>query len=172
MGFNPLQRRNGNFGRWNLSFSHTYELDNEVLVAPGGPLLDLLDGDALSGGGVSRHTFGVEGGVFYNGMGLRFQGNYSGKSRVDGSGLPGSTDLYFGDIFKLNLRLFADLGRREKLVEQVPFFKGSRVSFSIDNLFDARQKVVDSSGATPLRYQPFLIDPLGRQFSVEFRKLF
>ncbi len=171
-GFNPLQRRSGNFGRWNISLSHTYELNNQVLIAPGGPLLDLLDGDALSGGGVARHTLGLEGGVFYNGMGVRFQGNYGSKTRVDGSGLPGSTDLYFGDLFKLDLRIFADLGRKEKLVEQAPFFKGSRVSFSIDNLFDARQKVTDSTGATPLRYQPFLIDPLGRQFSVEFRKLF
>ncbi|MGX7894747.1 hypothetical protein [Tsuneonella sp. HG222] len=171
-GFNPMQRRQGNFGRWNLSLSHTYEIENEVLIAPGGPLLDLLDGDALSGGGISRHSFGLEGGVFYNGMGLRFQGDYGGKTRVDGSGLPGSTDLFFDDIFKLDLRIFADLGRKEKLVEQVPFFAGTRVSLSVDNVFDARQRVTDSTGATPLRYQPFLLDPNGRTFEIEFRKIF
>jgi len=162
----------GNFGRWNLSFNHTYEIDNEVLIAPGGPLLDLLDGDALSGGGVSRHSFELNGGAFYNGMGLRFRGTYSGKSRVDGSGLPGSTDLYFDDIFKLDLRLFADLGRKEKLVAAVPFLEGTRVSLAVDNVFDARQRVTDSTGAVPLRYQPFLIDPIGRRFEIEFRKLF
>jgi iron complex outermembrane receptor protein len=162
----------GNFGRWNLSLNHTYEIENEVLIAQGGPLLDLLDGDAISGGGVSRHSFELQGGAFYNGMGLRFRGTYGGKSRIDGSGLPGSTDLYFDDIFKLDLRIFADLGRKEKLVAAVPFLEGTRVSLAVDNVFDARQRVTDSTGTVPLRYQPFLIDPIGRKFEIEFRKLF
>jgi iron complex outermembrane receptor protein len=135
-------------------------------------LLDLLDGDAISGGGVSRHSFELQGGAFYNGMGLRFRGTYGGKSRIDGSGLPGSTDLYFDDIFKLDLRIFADLGRKEKLVAAVPFLEGTRVSLAVDNVFDARQRVTDSTGTVPLRYQPFLIDPIGRKFEIEFRKLF
>jgi iron complex outermembrane receptor protein len=171
-GFFPGGGGGGNFGRWNLSFNHTYEIENEVLIAPGGPLLDLLDGDALTGGGVSRHSFEAQGGAFYNGMGLRFRGTYNGKSRIDGSGLPGSTDLYFDDIFKLDLRLFADLGRKEKLVAAAPFLKGTRISLAVDNVFDARQRITDSAGAVPLRYQPFLIDPIGRKFEIEFRKLF
>ena len=72
----------------------------------------------------------------------------------------------------VSLRSFVDLGQRDSLVEDVPFFKGSRVGFSISNLFDARQTVVDSSGITPQRYQPFLIDPVGRSFEIEFRKMF
>jgi hypothetical protein len=72
----------------------------------------------------------------------------------------------------VNLRAFADLGQREGLVQAVPFFEGSRVGISIDNLFDARQRVTDSNGDVPLRYQPFLIDPVGRSFEVEFRKMF
>jgi hypothetical protein len=170
-GFGP-GGQGGNFGRWNLSFNHTYEIENEVLVAEGGPLLDLLHGDALSSGGISRHSFQLNGGAFYNGMGLRFDATYAGKSRIDGSGLPGSTDLFFDDIFKLDLRLFADLGRKEKLVEAVPFLKGTRVSLAVDNVFDARQRITDSTGAVPLRYQPFLVDPIGRKFEIEFRKLF
>ena len=158
--------------RWAFSVNYTYEIENKVLVAPGGPMLDLLDGDALTGGGVSRHSFDINGGVFYNGVGVRLSGNYQGKSRVDGSGLPGSTDLYFGDLFKLNLRLFADLGRKEKLVEKVPFFAGTRVSLNVDNVFDGHQRVTDGNGDTPLRYQPLLLDPNGRTFTVEFRKMF
>jgi hypothetical protein len=42
----------------------------------------------------------------------------------------------------------------------------------VTNLFDARQKVTDQNGLVPLRYQPYLIDPTGRSFQVEFRKLF
>jgi outer membrane receptor protein involved in Fe transport len=68
--------------------------------------------------------------------------------------------------------MFADLGRQEKLVESVPFFENTRVSFSIDNLFDTRQEVTDQNGTVPLRYQPFLMDPIGRRFEIEFRKMF
>ena len=54
----------------------------------------------------------------------------------------------------------------------MPFLKGSRIGFAVDNLFDTRQRVTDSAGAVPLRYQPFLIDPIGRSFEIEFRKVF
>ena len=38
-----------NRGRWNLSIYHAIELNDQVVVAPGGPVLDLLAGDALGG---------------------------------------------------------------------------------------------------------------------------
>jgi hypothetical protein len=164
--------RGGNGGRWNISVSDTIELDNKVLVSPTGPMLDLLHGDALTGGGVARNTMSLEGGVFYNGLGTRISASYKSGTHVDGTGAAGSSDLNFGGLFTLDLRVFADLGRQDKLVKAVPFFKGSRLSFSIDNLFDARQKVTDENGVVPLRYQPYLIDPNGRSFKVEFRKLF
>ena len=159
-------------GRWFLNAFHTIEFDNQVLVAQGGPLLDLLDGDALSGGGVTRHSATLEGGVFRNGFGLRLSGNYSGTSRVDGTGLPGSTDLRFGSLATFDVRLFADLGQREKLVAAVPFLKGTRLSLRLDNVFDSRRTVTDADGNVPLRYQPFLIDPRGRFVEFEIRKMF
>jgi outer membrane receptor protein involved in Fe transport len=54
----------------------------------------------------------------------------------------------------------------------MPFLENTRVSFGITNLFDARQRVTDQNGAVPLRYQPYLIDPNGRSFRFEIRKLF
>jgi hypothetical protein len=162
----------GGGGRWNIGLNHTIELENEVLIADGGPLLDLLDGDALSGGGVSHHTLSLQGGVFYKGFGTRLSADYQSGTRVEGSGLPGSSDLTFGDLFTLDLRMFADLGRQEKLVESVPFFKNTRISFDIENVFDTRQEVTDQNGDVPLRYQPFLMDPIGRSFEIEFRKMF
>jgi outer membrane receptor protein involved in Fe transport len=68
--------------------------------------------------------------------------------------------------------MFADLGRQDKLVKAVPFLKNARLSFSVNNVFDARQRVTDQNGQVPLRYQPYLIDPNGRTFQVEFRKMF
>ncbi|MFM6830544.1 MAG: TonB-dependent receptor, partial [Novosphingobium sp.] len=165
-GFNSDGR-----GRWNLSLFHTVRFQQSVQIAPGGQVLDLLGGDAISGG-VARHALEMEGGGFYRGFGLRASGTYTGGSRIDASGAPGSTTLRFAPIATFNLRLFADLGRKAKLVEQVPFLKGSRLSFSVDNVFNAQQRVTDDSGAVPLRYQPGYLDPRGRVFEIEFRKQF
>ncbi|HSG33522.1 MAG TPA: hypothetical protein VLA37_03235, partial [Sphingomonadaceae bacterium] len=162
----------GGGGRMFVNLFHTIELENELLIAEGLPVLDLLDGDALSGGGTVRHSAELEGGIFMNGKGMRFSGRYSGKSRIDGSGMPGSSNLYFGSLLTLDLRAFVDLDQQPKLVEKIPLLKGTRISFSVDNVFDARRKVVDDNGEVPLRYQPGLIDPVGRFFEIEFRKLF
>lgn len=165
-GFNSDGR-----GRWNLSVFHTVRFQQSVQIAPGGQVLDLLDGDAISGS-VARHSIEMEGGGFYRGFGLRLNGTYTGGSRIDASGLPGSSTLRFNPIATFNLRMFADLGRKEKIVEKVPFFKGSRLSLSVSNLFNAQQRVTDDTGTVPLRYQPGYLDARGRVFEIEFRKQF
>ncbi|GGD88133.1 hypothetical protein GCM10011515_04700 [Tsuneonella deserti] len=161
-------------GRWNLSLYHTIELRNRALIADGGPELDLLAGDGLSDGGVSRHKVELEGGVFRKGLGARLSGNYLSGTTVRGSGLPGSSDLKFGDLATFDLRLFANLEQQKWLTGggEPGFWKGARLSFRIDNLFDAHQRVTDVNGLVPLRYQPGLIDPVGRRFEIEFRKMF
>lgn len=164
--------RGGAGGRWFMNVQYNLELQDRVLIAPGIPELDLLDGDALAGGGQARHSANLRLGMFYNGFGTRWDATYTGSSTINGSGLPGSTDLAFGDYLTINMRAFADLGQRESLVAAVPFFSGTRIGIGVDNIFDARQTVTDSAGLVPLRYQPFLIDPVGRSFEIEFRKLF
>lgn len=158
-------------GRWffNLNYNHFFE--NEVLIAPGGPLLDLLDGGALAGA-TPRHQANLNGGLFYAGFGTQVNARYVGKSRIDGSGLPGSTDLFFDDYVTVNMRVFADLNQRPGLIEKVPLLKNTRITFGVNNVFDTRQRVTDDTGTVPLRYQPFLIDPVGRSFEIELRKLF
>jgi iron complex outermembrane receptor protein len=158
-------------GRWFFNLNYNYLFENEVLIAQGGPLLDLLDGDATSGT-QPRHQGQFNGGLFYAGFGTQVNARYVGSSRIDGSGLPGSTDLFFDDYFTFNMRVFADLQQRTKLIEDVPLLKNTRITFAVNNVFDARQRVTDSTGAVPLRYQPFLIDPVGRFFEIELRKLF
>ena len=161
-----------NTGRWFFNLDYTLDLKSTVLIAEGGPLLDLLGGDALSGGGNARHSVAARGGAFYKGFGTFVNARYTGPSTLAGSGLPGSTDLFFDDFFTLDIRAFVDLGQQANLVEKSPFFKNVRVSFDVDNVFDARQTVTDGNGVVPLRYQPFLIDPTGRSFEIEIRKLF
>ena len=162
----------GGQGRWNLGLYHTVQFDSTVLVAPGGPVLDLLDGDALSGGGTPRHSLEFNGGAFHKGFGTFIQGTWSAPTRVRASGVPGTSDLRFGALAKVNVNLFADLGRMPKLTKQVPFLKGARLSLGIENVFDARQSVTDASGAVPLSYQPDYLDPRGRVISINFRKIF
>lgn len=161
-------------GRWNLALYHSIELENTALIAQGVPVLDFLDGDASSqSGGVSRHQIELEGGLFYKGIGTRLSGRYQSPTRIDGSGLASSQDLYFGDLVTFDLRMFVNLEQQGWLTGDNPgFFKGTRMSLRVNNLFNTRQEVVDGDGNTPIRFQPALIDPMGRTVSVEFRKLF
>ncbi len=160
-------------GRWNLALYHTVQFIDRVTLVPGGQALDLLSGDALSsGGGVARHSLELDAGGFINGFGLRLNGTYAAATNVRGSGVPGSSDLRFGALAKLNARLFVDLGQQKALTGAAPFFKGARLSIVAVNVLDSRQKVTDRAGAVPLAYQPDYLDPQGRVLGVEFRKLF
>lgn len=155
-------------GRWNLSVFHTVRFDETVRIAPGGPELNLLEGDALSGGGVSRHSLEVEGGAFYRGLGFRFNGSWAAPTHVRSL----TSDLRFGSAFKVDLRAFVNFDQKPKIVKAVPFLKGARLSLEIDNLFNARQRITDANGNVPLSYQPDLVDPRGRVIGIDFRKQF
>ncbi|PNU04979.1 TonB-dependent receptor domain-containing protein [Novosphingobium guangzhouense] len=169
-GFGPPGGRNGS--RWNLSVYHTWRFTDTILIAPGVPVLDQLNGDSTSAGGTPRHTIEAEGGLFKNGYGLRLKAEWNAPARVDGSGAPGSQDLRFGSTFDVSLRLFADLGRNEALVAKMPFLKGARLSLVADNMLDSRQKVTDQNGVTPIAYQRAYREPQGRVLGIDFRKMF
>lgn len=162
----------GQPGRWTLGVYHTVQFDSRVTIAPGGPVLDLLGGDALSTSGTPRHSFEFNGGLFYKGLGLFGQGSWQAPTTVKGSGAPGTSDIRFGSQTSLNLFLFFDFSQRPKLVKQVPFLKGARFMVRVENVFDSHQRVTDGSGAVPLSYQPDYMDPRGRVITVMFRKLF
>lgn len=162
----------GQQGRWSLGVYHTIQFQNRVLIAPGGPMLDLLDGDTLSTGGSPRHALEFNGGAFHKGFGMFFQGTWNAPTTVKANGLPGTSDLRFGSVTNVNLFLFAEFSMQPKLTEKVPFLKGARLSLRFENLFDSVQKVTDGSGSVPLSYQRDYLDPRGRVISLEFRKMF
>ena len=160
-------------GRWNLAIYHTVQFIDRVLVAPGGPSLDLLNGDALGdSGGVARQSVEVDGGLFYKGLGLRLGGTWTGPTHVNASGAPASSDLRYGALAKFNLRGFIDCDQRPGLVEAVPFLKRARLTLRVNNVLDSRQSVTDGTGATPIAYQSAIMDPLGRVIGAELRKMF
>jgi len=159
-------------GRWNVSLSYSYELYNTAQLIPGGPVLNQLGSDALTGTGVARQAVNLDAGGGYRGFGLRMSGAFTGPTHISSSGQPGDLPLDFGSLATVNLRLFMDLGRMPGVVRKVPFLKGSRLSLALNNVFDGQQKVTDSAGATPLRYQAGYIDPVGRLIKLELRKQF
>jgi uncharacterized membrane protein YgcG len=167
--------RGGGAGRLQLGLYHTWHLTDEVLIRPGVPELDFLDGSAAgSRGGRPRHEVELQAGLFKNGLGVRLTANWQSSTFVRGGPVAaGGTgeDLFFDDFASVNLRLFADLGL-QPFAREHPFLRGMRVSLSVDNLFDSRQQVRDRLGATPLSYQPGYLDPLGRSVRLSVRKLF
>lgn len=170
-GGNPaaMLGRGGGDGRgfFFASLNHTLELDREILIAPGIPILRPLDGDAP---GLVQNTTSLEAGLFWGGVGTRLSGNYVGEYNIDGSGLSDSTNLTFGELATIDLRMFFDLG--ELFDKEEGTLKGLRLSFRADNVFDGRRNVTDQNGVTPIAFQPFLIDPVGRYLGFEVRKLF
>jgi iron complex outermembrane recepter protein len=159
--------------RWSIALYHTYRIQEEILISPGVPVLDLLDGSATSSnGGASRHEIELSGGVFHKGMGVRLQGTYRTGTTVNGSGLPGSSDLGFGDLASVNAFFFVNLDQRGKLTKSLPFLKGGRIAFRIENVFNDVVDVRDQNGLVPLGYQPGYLDPRGRVFELSFRKRF
>jgi iron complex outermembrane recepter protein len=159
--------------RWSLALYHTVRLQDEILIGPGVPALDLLNGSATSSlGGSPRHELQLNGGVFYKGMGFRLEGNYRSATRVDGNILTGTGDLRFGDLATLNAFLFINLDQRGTLTKKVKWLRGSRIAIRIDNVLADVIDVRDATGLVPLSYQAGLLDPQGRVFEISFRKRF
>jgi hypothetical protein len=151
---------------------HTVYFEDEFLVAPGGPKIDFLHGDAAGNtGGQPRHEIEAQAGILKNGFGARLSADWKSGTEVRGDGPP-QTDLTFSDIAKVDLRFFADLGARRELVAKYPFFRGARATLAVTNLFDQRINVRDATGATPISYQSAYLDPVGRKITIGFRKLF
>jgi iron complex outermembrane receptor protein len=161
-------------GRLQLGIYHTWIFRDDILIRPGVPVIDLLNGGAIgASGGQPRHRIEAQGGISKNGFGARFSANWQSGTTVRG-GLPaaGSTgDLFFSDLATANLRLYADFTQIGSLGRQA-WARGLRITFSVNNIFDSHEHVRDAAGATPLSYQPDYLDPLGREVRLTIRKLF
>lgn len=158
-------------GRWSVSVFHTWKLDDAARFTQDGPLLNLLDGDALSeSGSAATHAVELEGGWFYRGLGFRLSANWQGESRID-SATPGAS-LAFDPILTANLRAFVNFSARPKWVEAYPFLKGARFFVRIDNLTNSAQNVTNAGGLVPFAFQEGFQSPRGRVIELDFRKQF
>lgn len=157
-------------GVFQFGVYHTVAFRDDILIRPGVPELDLLDGAAIgSGGGSPRHQVDVQANYTKGGLGASLNANWQAATRVDGGAT--ADDLEFSDQTTVNLRLFADLGA-QPIARDYPWLRGARATLSVDNLFDSRREVRDGTGVTPVSYQPDLLDPVGRSVKLTVRKLF
>ncbi|MEO7815419.1 MAG: hypothetical protein ABIR87_08225, partial [Sphingomicrobium sp.] len=156
--------------RTNVFFQHSWTLASTRRARSGLPTIDLLDGGAIGyGGGVPRHQIQFGGGVVHRGIGLQVDGDITGRSRVASGTIAAPDTLRFAARALIDARLFVNLG------PQLPgkaWAKGARISFGVENMFDSKARVRDGSGTTPIGYQPYLIDPLGRVVTLALRKVF
>ena len=102
-------------------------------------------------------------------MGLQLNGQWQSASTIRAGSTPLPGDVRFAAYGALDTRVYLDFGQAGFSGN---WAKGLRLTVFATNLLDARHRVQDRSGAVPLRYQPFLIDPLGRTAGVGLRKAF
>jgi iron complex outermembrane recepter protein len=156
---------------WRVSgnFNHTWRLSNKRLVRTGLPEVDLLRGGTAGNNASSRHEVQGRAGVARNGTGLQLNFNWRGASRIDSGTVNAPNELKFSPFLRFDLQLFANL---DTYFPGHELLKGVRVSLNADNLLDEKQRVRDQNGVTPLRYQPYLLNPLGRVIGLSLRKNF
>jgi hypothetical protein len=156
--------------RFNLSIEHNWILRSVRRAQLGLPEVDLLAGGATGyGGGLARHTVRVSANLAARGVGIQLYGTWRSATSIKAAETPSSSDLFFAAQTNLDMRLFADLGT---LAPRSSVLKGARLSLSVTNLLDSKQRVRDGNELTPTRYQPYLLNPLGRAITIGLRKVF
>jgi hypothetical protein len=155
--------------RLNANFTHTWELENKRLAREGLPEQDLLAGGAGTGSGQSRHTVQSRVGLAYNGFGAQLTTNWKSRTRITAGTSSDPNDIVFSSLLRQDLSAFANLGT---VFPGTPLVEGVRVTLAVENMLDSKQRVRDEAGVTPLRYQPYLINALGRTVSLSLRKTF
>ena len=157
-------------GRLTFSLTDTVTLVDRALIEPGLPQLDYLHGAPIGQtGGQPRHQVQAQAGWANNGFGARIGANWRSATEVDAvTGDP----LHFSPVATFDLRLFANVGQYLPIVSRHPWLRGVSTRFEVGNIFNARPQVRNGTGATPIGYEPSILDPLGRTFMFSLRKQF
>jgi outer membrane receptor protein involved in Fe transport len=157
-----------NGARLQFSLYHSVILRDAILLREGTSWIDLLDGGTLGGTAQSRHSVQFSSGVIDNGVGLRLDSNWKSSAVVTADQNGAGSDLHFGSLLTFDLRLFANLSNR---IHNHNWTRGMRVSLSVKNILNTRQKVTDGIRATPTAYQGAYLDPDGRTVMLSIRKM-
>lgn len=156
--------------RLQVNATHTWLLKSALVIRPGQPAIDLLSPEAVGFGGLGRprHRFNVSLGYAGRGLGVRAATQIRGESFIEASGTIPNL-LRFEPLTTFDIRAWV---QGERLDRGSIWLKGARLSLSLLNLTDVREKVVDRFGMTPLSYQLAYREPIGRSIEIELRKKF
>jgi hypothetical protein len=156
---------------WRLSgnFTHTWLLSSTRLARAGLPEVDLLSGGTSGYSAASRHNVQGRLGLARNGTGLQSNWNWKSASTISGGTASAPNNIEFDSFLRIDVSAFSNL---DTLFPGKPLLKGVRVTLAVDNLLDSKQRVTDQNGDTPLRYQPYLLNPTGRVIGLSLRKNF
>ena len=141
-----------------------------MVIRDGLPEIDLLDGGAVGiAGGQQRTSTNASIALNRGATGVRLEVRRRGPNFL-AAGTPADPDrLTFGPLTTIDLKAFADRGQ---LFGPGRFLKSTRVTLSVVNLANRRQRVTDLAGEIPQAYQPVRRDPVGRTIMIELRKVF
>ncbi len=155
--------------RFSGNFTHTWQLSNKRLARAGLPEVNLLSGGVSGYSAQARHNVQGRLGLAHNSSGLQFNVNWNSASHITAGTENSPNDLTFHPLLRIDGSAFVSLG---DAFPGHPLLKGMRLSLNVENLFDAKQRVRDEDGLTPLRYQPYLLNPTGRMIGLSVRKTY
>jgi len=156
--------------RIEVNFSHSILLHSTAVIRPGLPPIDLLDGGAIdTGGGRPRHLINGAMSLTDRGTGIRLTGSWRSPATLLVGADGANNRLRFEALATFDLTLFA---RTQRLFPGSSWAENGRISLSVTNIANARERVIDSQGLTPLSYQPAYLDAVGRTIMLELRKVF
>ncbi|MEO0575089.1 MAG: hypothetical protein AAF004_06465 [Pseudomonadota bacterium] len=169
-GPRPKRRlRSGRKGSLRIGVIHNWALKDEVTLVEGGPVLDLLNGGAISTfGGTPEHTVDVTAYRWNEGIGIYFGVSYRSATTVSSSG----NTLRFDDRIVINTSFSYEFNYSGSLVARWPILEETRFVIEIGNLLNDPVKVRDDQGEVPIAFQADLLDPVERGFGIALRKRF
>lgn len=163
--------RGGGGGRLSFSLYHSIHLTEKASLLAGQSEIDLLGGGTLNGGAPQpRHEVEATAGYNRGWLGGRLIANWQSAARVRDPGGAASGNLRFGDLATVNLRMFINVGQIPSVLRDHPWLFGTRIGIGVGNIFNARQRVTDGTGAIPPAYSGSQLDPLGRTITLSIRK--
>ncbi len=155
--------------RLNANFTHQWQVAYKRVMRPGTPEVDLLSGGAGFGTGQPRHRVNATIGLAHNGTGMQLNANWASSTFLIQGTSTAPNRIDFSSTLRFDLQAFTNLGT---VYPNSKPLQGVRISLTVENVLDYKQSVTDQNGLTPLRYQPYLTNPLGRVISLSFRKAF
>lgn len=146
----------------------TARLDDQLVLRPGQPQLDLLDGASLDGNsGRSRYEVQANIGGSYGPLRLGTYLFWRAPTRIRST--IAESDLRFTPATTMGI--YSQL-EGQQLAPKAAWAKGVTFQFEVRNLLNDRPDVRDRNGAVPFRFQPAFLDAYGRIVKLSVRKLF